>query len=550
MPALGNIWGALRTAVAKFGEPIIDPAVVSSPQAIESSGESVDRSASIDSARGQWWPTLVKDELKSKFPDRFLPDRFGSLNLPKEQIELIITGYRSYNIVFFQGLFYGWPWSAGHFSLERFLADWAPGAVVGETIKDVRNLVDCYLGGAEDSASGGIDWDDAHQIEERLINRTRSIENMKARSVILDNKPVKIVASTAFGCNIECKMCYLLGEDTLAYDGPYGRANMSPETWAKVTEILPTTEVALMTVEGEILVHTKWFSRWLEVAKANPNLKLAFQTNGMVMNERVINLIMENPNIAAVAVSIDGVTPEVFNSIRVRAKLDVVLKNLAALIETKQRLNRASPGIETHFVMMKENIHELPAYVESMLKLGVNTINAGHLIARRREDICQSLYFDQKRADRYIIEARDIADRSTNPLAIRLPETFASAKARNARRPACYDPWFHGQVLHDGSVWSCCNNAVMMGNVNTAGSFEAVWNNDKYRLLRETVNDDEPYFTACKHCYAMLPLNAFEAHIDTRLLFNMLEEGGRALVEQWSPGPIDLRVKPGESYVE
>ena len=88
-----------------------------------------------------------------------------------------------------------------------------------------------------------------------------------------------------------------------------------------------------------------------------------------------------------------------------------------------------------------------------------------------------------------------------------------------------------------------------MGNVNTEGSFAAIWNNDKYKRLRATVNSDEPYFSACKYCYAMLPVRRFEAHIDTRLLFNMLQEGGRELIEEWCPGPIDLTVERDEKFV-
>ena len=87
------------------------------------------------------------------------------------------------------------------------------------------------------------------------------------------------------------------------------------------------------------------------------------------MNQRVINLVMENPNITTVAVSVDGATAEVFDKIRVRGKFEVVMANLAALIETRERLNRATPNVETHFVIMKENVHEVPAYVDKMIWL-------------------------------------------------------------------------------------------------------------------------------------------------------------------------------------
>ncbi len=465
--------------------------------------------------------------------------------LPYTDLRLVVQGYRQYNIVHCKGLYFGWSWSAGGFTLDRYVLGIAPAAVVGKSINEAKNLIDGKLGTPIQEEENQHNWSLNSQIEDACENERQCVENFQNGLTAIDNLPVIIIASVAFGCNLRCKMCYLQSNHELAYDGSRERRAMSEVTFAEVLKLFPKVQDALMTVEGEILLHKNWYRRWLKEIEPYPNIKLSFQTNGMLMNEDDVDEIMNNPRIVHIAFSVDGATAPVNDSIRCGSSLEKIVNNISMLIKAKQKLNRYLPNIHTHFVMMKDNIHELPAYVKRMIELGVNSIGARHIIVYHKEQIKNSLYFYQDLCDEMILKAREIAN--SYGVEVGLPQTFAEAKQINrTTRPKCMDPWRHGQILHDGGLYSCCNNAVLMGNINDGG-FAKVWNNEKFQRLRASVNSDNPEFTMCKYCNAMLPINCFEAHVYTKLLFELIENNE---LDQWCPQPVRLLIRPGEKMVE
>lgn len=61
-------------------------------------------------------------------------------------IHLEVSGYRQYNIVRYKGLYFGWPWSAGEFSLQRYMDRSDLPAVVSKTVINAQRLIDIKLG--------------------------------------------------------------------------------------------------------------------------------------------------------------------------------------------------------------------------------------------------------------------------------------------------------------------------------------------------------------------------------------------------------------------
>ena len=489
------------------------------------------------------WALLTKNELLFLCNEKFDPKGL----VPVDDVLLVVEGYRQFNIVHCNGLYFGWPWSAGGFFLQKFLENSSGyGAVVAEFIAEVKVLIDLKLGSPTLEEQDKHDWARMHEVEVICDNKYRCKNNIREKAQVLDSLPTVMIVSTAVGCNIRCRMCYLQSDHELSYGGSSARKNMSEETFSRVLGLLPKLDTAIMTVEGEILLHRKWVERWLEIIRQKKNLKLSFQTNGMLMNHDAINMVLENTAIEHVAFSVDGVTPDVFEFIRCGAKMEVVFRNIAALSAEKKKRKLRLPNIHTHFVMQKTNIHELPGYVEKMVQLGVNSMSARHLITYHKEQIKDSLFFHQQLSDEMVEKAKAVAKELG--VTVDLPVTFHEANKKNAvNRPACFDPWKHGQILNDGGIYSCCNNAVLMGNINDEGGFEGVWNNEKYQLLRKTVNAKDPAFTLCKYCNALMPVNCFEAHVYTKFLFKLLANNE---LDRYCPRPVQLLIRPGEKLVE
>lgn len=384
-----------------------------------------------------------------------------------------------------------------------------------------------------------------HTVPASTENERRFIANSSKGTTIVDNKPTMLIASVAHGCNIDCEMCYLQGEHELAHGGSRNYSQMSESTFQKIIPLLSTTRDALITVEGEILMYSQWLKRWMALLDEYPHLHLSLQTNGMLLNDHRIDLLLSHPRVARIAISIDGATPETNDTIRSGAKLEKILQNIKKLVAERDRRGKVAPVIHTHFVMQRDNIHELPIHIYRMSEIGVRSVSARHIIVNQRKHIDRSLYFYQPLCDDFILKTREAAQHHN--VMIDIPMTFQESRESGQNsRPPCYEPWRHGQILNDGTVYSCCNNAVTMGNINEPGGFDAVWNNEKYQLLRETVNSPEQHFSSCKYCVAMMPVHTFEAHVHTPLLFALIKSGE---LNKWCPRPPELLISPDEAFI-
>ena len=78
--------------------------------------------------------------------------------------------------------------------------------------------------------------------------------------------------------------------------------------------------------------------------------------------------------LSSIKMSIDGDTPETFESIRRGLKFDEVVANINMLIEEKMKARSKTPSIGLVFVKTEKNVHELNSFVRRW-KGKVNTID-------------------------------------------------------------------------------------------------------------------------------------------------------------------------------
>src|SRR5262249_41887198 len=100
------------------------------------------------------------------------------------------------------------------------------------------------------------------------------------------------------------------------------------------------------------------------------------------------NLTLLNPTRAercvtsgldTIHVSIDGASAEVYERIRVRAKLDRVLRNVELVQDAKQRLGSDRPRLRMVTVLMRQNLHELPELVRLARRYAMESLFVQHL---------------------------------------------------------------------------------------------------------------------------------------------------------------------------
>ncbi len=132
---------------------------------------------------------------------------------------------------------------------------------------------------------------------------------------------------------------------------------MRPNIFASIAEaILPHARAVMLSLGSEPL--TSPFVRVLELTARHEVPEVGFYTNGLLMNNRVIDAVLAN-HVTLVAVSVDGATKKTFESIRRGADFDVLLRNVGRVSGAESRLAAGCRGW-LGVVMMRQKIEELP----------------------------------------------------------------------------------------------------------------------------------------------------------------------------------------------
>lgn len=130
-------------------------------------------------------------------------------------------------------------------------------------------------------------------------------------------------------CNLECTMCSghfsssirKNRENLPALENPY-----TPAFVEQLTEFLPhLTDMKFLG--GEPFLIDIYYDIWEKIIEINPKIKVHITTNGTVLNNRG-KRILEQLNVAII-LSIDSLDKETYEGIRVNAKYDRMMENLA-----------------------------------------------------------------------------------------------------------------------------------------------------------------------------------------------------------------------------
>jgi radical SAM protein with 4Fe4S-binding SPASM domain len=151
-------------------------------------------------------------------------------------------------------------------------------------------------------------------------------------------------------------------------------------------------------------------------------------------------------------------------------------------------------------------------------ELGVDEVVVTHYMPSFEGQRFQSLFYHRRLANQMFADARAIADACGVTLQLPPPypvpslsdEPSLRVKVKDRygrdlepRRPSdsprpCHHPWTSVSIDEKGDVYPCCQSNLLMGNLSTS-SFEAIWNNSRYRKLRRTVNTDRAP-SDCQRC--------------------------------------------------
>lgn len=271
------------------------------------------------------------------------------------------------------------------------------------------------------------------------------------------------------------------------------------------------TELQLQGL-GEPLLHPQFFQ--MVRYAADKGISVSTNTNLTVLSERGAEECIAS-GLAIMHVSLDGASKATYEAIRVRARLERVLRNLRRLTQARARAGSALPRIRLVAVVMRDNLHELPGLVQLASDEGIDAIFVQHLChdfgesslpekyqpMRAFIDEQTLLHEDPERVGFFFGEARAAAVRLN--MTLRLPNVRPREHAAGTPgRARCDWPWRGAYISYDGKAMPCCMVAtpdrIHFGDMKN-DSVAAVWNNDAYAAFRARLDSDTPP-EICRSC--------------------------------------------------
>jgi len=252
-----------------------------------------------------------------------------------------------------------------------------------------------------------------------------------------------------------------------------------------------------LTGIGESFIN-KDFLKMLEYVKSKDITVELYDTFYFIDRKTSNQLI--SLGIDQMLVSLDASTKETYESIRVGSDFDKVTSNVKNMFELKRSMKAPFPEISFHYIIMKNNIHEVLSYIDLVFSIAGTSAPI---------QFSQLLHNHEKINDLFIEIPKDTID-AIEQKAESLGMTINWNLDVPTDKPSmskCIE-WNMPFIFANGDVISCCasnesgnrNNQKKhkLGNIFRT-PFKQIWNGSKYHNLRNRlINNGTP--VQCLDC--------------------------------------------------
>jgi radical SAM protein with 4Fe4S-binding SPASM domain len=199
-------------------------------------------------------------------------------------------------------------------------------------------------------------------------------------------------------------------------------------------------------------------------------------TNGNLFTTKKTNEL-EDSGLDILNFSIDALTEETYNKIRVGLNYKSVLKNIENVLNSNYK-----NCLLVSFVKQRDNIDELREFKRYWKKKGISTL--AFTICNRSGGVRDFENFELQNQDYSIL----------NPFISSIWKKIAKC---------CITPLAEFIILWNGDVLLCCNDyskKLVLGNVNDS-SIKEIWNGKEYQKIRELhFNGEYKKISICSNC--------------------------------------------------
>ncbi len=340
---------------------------------------------------------------------------------------------------------------------------------------------------------------DERAADGRVAANSRMEEEARsAGRVSIHSHPRRMTLAITTRCNMEppCVMC---------------SRNVTPREWEgecapsvleRVRNVFPYLEILYLHCNGEPL-YSDSFEAVLRAVR--PPTKVRFNTNGLLLDERMAGLVLDSGVVDVINFSLDAATAGTYARIR-SGDFERVTDNVRRLARMVRERKVEGFTIVLNMCVMRENIAEVPAFVDLAESVGARGIdlfhlNEGYSWRCEREDFAFD-YGEQSRMDAgqhnsivkeayrrayaFGITLNFIGKAFLRPVGVKAAAGTAPAGlGPGAGQPQCTAPWSEIVVGHNGRVRFCCYHpdSDAIGDLSRE-DFWSVWNGERARRVR------------------------------------------------------------------
>ena len=192
-----------------------------------------------------------------------------------------------------------------------------------------------------------------------LANRLVQAREILAGAAVLASRPTSLSFGPTGRCNHRCVMCHNLNDRERGLVRELGQP-----FYEQIRLLLPTLAELHVSGAGEPLVSAPFreFLAGLDAARY-PDLRVNLTTNGALLDQRLQQRLLAVP-FGTVLVSLNAVTPETHRAVCGVDDFARVRRNLDTLLANRARFAAGPPAVQLSFVVMRKNLHELPAFLD------------------------------------------------------------------------------------------------------------------------------------------------------------------------------------------
>ena len=319
--------------------------------------------------------------------------------------------------------------------------------------------------------------------------------------------PEKLQVEVTASCNLRCRMCIVRYRPTLPRS-----ASMSFADFRPLLDAMPSVRELVLQGIGEPLLAPDLYEM-IAYASAR-GIFVEFNSNATLLTRRAGERLID-AGLGALHISLDGASKETYEFVRDQASWETVERNIAGFVALLHECQATRPKLSLVMVLMRRNLHELPAVVERAARWGIPEVFAQNLShdfsdAPREAYEAIAAYVNSQtvvdlprdQVEVVFAQAQQVAAREGVTLRVPEIEEHPLPVSVDGTPVGCDWPWRGAYVTYAGTVLPCCmvmgSDRISLGNIRDA-PFVEIWESEAFSRFRQGLIDGTPH-PVCYGC--------------------------------------------------